>query len=149
MASKAHADAYRFPAEEARASMDVAVEPGPKANPAIVCKSVAAENEPGPEAQTQLESHVVQLSEGAEVSESFAQEDELKVTHKLLVGSLPDDITEDELKYVFGTYGDVLYAHVMYANFSTGLREAFVFYNNLMLVCETLKCLRPETGASS
>jgi len=50
--------------------------------------------------------------------------------YKLFVGCLPDDITEEELKTVFGTYGEVTHVVVMKASPTSGLRAAFVFYTS-------------------
>lgn len=49
--------------------------------------------------------------------------------HKLFVGCLPADVQEDELRMVFGTYGEVMHVHVMQPHPRTGLKCAFVFYN--------------------
>jgi len=49
-------------------------------------------------------------------------------TNKLFVGSLPPDITEDELKHVFGTYGEIRTVHLMEQHAKTGMRAALVFY---------------------
>merc|ERR1711897_96597 len=45
---------------------------------------------------------------------------------KLFVGNLPDDVTEDALSYVFGTYGKVQNVHVMRGKSRTGAACAFV-----------------------
>jgi len=47
---------------------------------------------------------------------------------KLFVGGLPEDVTEEEIKVVFGTYGEVNRVHIMKPNGRSGLRGAFVFY---------------------
>jgi RNA recognition motif-containing protein len=49
--------------------------------------------------------------------------------HKLFIGCLPEDITQEELKTVFGTYGEVIHLHIMKQNSMTGLRAAFVYYS--------------------
>lgn len=45
---------------------------------------------------------------------------------KLFVGNLPDDVTEDALKYIFGTYGTVKHVHIMTGKSRTGCACAFV-----------------------
>mmetsp|Transcript_83942 Transcript_83942/g.151459 ORF Transcript_83942/g.151459 Transcript_83942/m.151459 type:complete len:475 (+) Transcript_83942:90-1514(+) len=50
-------------------------------------------------------------------------------SHKLFVGGLPSDITEEELRIVFGTYGEVTHCHIMNAHPRTGLRCAFMYYS--------------------
>eukprot|EP00930_Biecheleria_cincta_P074012 TRINITY_DN6124_c0_g1_i4.p1 TRINITY_DN6124_c0_g1~~TRINITY_DN6124_c0_g1_i4.p1 ORF type:complete len:480 (-),score=89.75 TRINITY_DN6124_c0_g1_i4:156-1595(-) len=48
---------------------------------------------------------------------------------KLFVGGLPADVTEEELRLVFGTYGEVMHCHIMGAHPRSGLRCAFVYYD--------------------
>jgi len=62
-------------------------------------------------------------------------------SHKLFVGGLPDDISEDELKTVFNTYGEVVHTHIMKANSMTGLRGAFVCYNRKESAEDAIKVL--------
>jgi len=45
---------------------------------------------------------------------------------KLFVGNLPEDVTDDALKYVFGTYGVVQNVHIMLGKSKTGNACAFV-----------------------
>merc|ERR1719203_1139315 len=45
---------------------------------------------------------------------------------KLFVGNLPDDVSEDALQYVFGTYGKVEHVHIMTGKSKTGNACAFV-----------------------
>jgi len=47
--------------------------------------------------------------------------------HKLFIGSLPSDITEEELQTVFGTYGEVTKVVLLKPN-AGGNRAALVFY---------------------
>lgn len=45
---------------------------------------------------------------------------------KLFVGNLPDDVSEEALQYVFGTYGKVSQVHIMTGKSRTGNACAFV-----------------------
>lgn len=45
---------------------------------------------------------------------------------KVFVGNLPDDITDEALKYVFGTYGQVQQVHIMHGKSKSGNSCAFV-----------------------
>lgn len=47
---------------------------------------------------------------------------------KLFVGGLPVDCTEEELRTVFGTYGEVKKVHIMTPHVHSGRVAAFVFY---------------------
>eukprot|EP00913_Durusdinium_trenchii_P023973 g22514.t1 len=51
--------------------------------------------------------------------------------HKLFVGNLPADLSEEELRLVFGTYGEVVHCHIMSIHPKSGLRCAFVYYRDL------------------
>jgi len=62
-------------------------------------------------------------------------------SHKLFVGGLPEDISEDELRTVFNTYGEVVHVHIMKANSMTGLRGAFVFYDRKESAEDAIKVL--------
>eukprot|EP00427_Karlodinium_veneficum_P021097 CAMPEP_0169109364 /NCGR_PEP_ID=MMETSP1015-20121227/25927_1 /TAXON_ID=342587 /ORGANISM="Karlodinium micrum, Strain CCMP2283" /LENGTH=430 /DNA_ID=CAMNT_0009171059 /DNA_START=52 /DNA_END=1344 /DNA_ORIENTATION=+ len=48
--------------------------------------------------------------------------------NKLFVGSLPTECTEEELRIVFGTYGEVTGVKLMEPNSASGQRAAFVMY---------------------
>jgi len=60
--------------------------------------------------------------------------------HKLFVGRLPGDVTEDELRMVFGTYGEVNTVHITRPNVS-GLKGAFVFYRKFEAAEDAIKVL--------
>jgi RNA recognition motif-containing protein len=49
--------------------------------------------------------------------------------YKLFVGNLPEDITEEEIKIVFSTYGRVNLIHILGFNRDSGTRAALVFYS--------------------
>ncbi|CAK9044390.1 unnamed protein product [Durusdinium trenchii] len=46
--------------------------------------------------------------------------------HKLFVGSLPPDITDEEITSTFGTYGNVVEHHIMRGKSTSGQACAFV-----------------------
>mmetsp|Transcript_59690 Transcript_59690/g.142028 ORF Transcript_59690/g.142028 Transcript_59690/m.142028 type:complete len:519 (+) Transcript_59690:51-1607(+) len=48
--------------------------------------------------------------------------------HKLFIGSLPGDISEDELRTVFGTYGVVNAVKIFAPQNKSGMKAAFVIY---------------------
>uniref|UniRef100_A0A7S1QFW6 RRM domain-containing protein n=1 Tax=Alexandrium catenella TaxID=2925 RepID=A0A7S1QFW6_ALECA len=50
-------------------------------------------------------------------------------SHKLFAGSLPPDVTEEEMKTVFGTYGVVLRVILLSSHPLKG-RSAFVMYKD-------------------
>jgi len=60
--------------------------------------------------------------------------------HKLFVGRLPGDVTEDELRMVFGTYGEVNTVHITRPN-DSGLKGAFVFYRKSESAEDAIKVL--------
>lgn len=49
--------------------------------------------------------------------------------HKLFVGSLPPDTTQDELRIVFGTYGNPTDIHIMQGKSNSGQSCAFVVFD--------------------
>ncbi|CAK0825281.1 unnamed protein product [Prorocentrum cordatum] len=49
--------------------------------------------------------------------------------HKLFVGNLPPGILDEELRHVFGTYGELTNTHIMRPSPTTGQRCAFVAYS--------------------
>mmetsp|Transcript_45574 Transcript_45574/g.105713 ORF Transcript_45574/g.105713 Transcript_45574/m.105713 type:complete len:480 (-) Transcript_45574:104-1543(-) len=49
--------------------------------------------------------------------------------YKLFVGSLPGDISEDELRQVFATYGTVNQVKVFSPNNKSGMKAAFIIYS--------------------
>lgn len=51
---------------------------------------------------------------------------------KLFVGNLPEDVTEEALNYVFGTYGKVVHVHIMTGKSKTGQACAFVELSNVI-----------------
>mmetsp|Transcript_56713 Transcript_56713/g.105006 ORF Transcript_56713/g.105006 Transcript_56713/m.105006 type:complete len:237 (-) Transcript_56713:80-790(-) len=69
---------------------------------------------------------------------------------KLFVGRLPADIREDEIQYVFGTYGQVNDVHVLPGTNSSGLKGGFVVYESVESASAAIKVLdnvykfRPE-----
>lgn len=60
---------------------------------------------------------------------------------KLFAGRLPGDITEDEIKYVFNTYGKVIDVHVHEKEGQGGLRSAFVLYDTKYAADAAVKVL--------
>eukprot|EP00913_Durusdinium_trenchii_P029335 g27500.t1 len=50
----------------------------------------------------------------------------VKDKHKLFVGSLPPDITDEEITSTFGTYGNVVEHHIMRGKSTSGQACAFV-----------------------
>jgi len=50
--------------------------------------------------------------------------------YKIFVGGLPNECTEEELRQVFKTYGQVNKVHIMPPHQQTGRVAAFVFYEN-------------------
>jgi len=60
--------------------------------------------------------------------------------YKLFIGRLPNDISEEELRTVFSTYGEVSGIIVMKAN-DTGLRGAFIFYQKKESAEDAIKVL--------
>jgi len=61
---------------------------------------------------------------------------------KLFVGNLPPDITEEELRIVFSTYGQVSHVHINnQAGKVTGMRCAFVFYHEKEAAEDAIKVL--------
>mmetsp|Transcript_141785 Transcript_141785/g.250526 ORF Transcript_141785/g.250526 Transcript_141785/m.250526 type:complete len:641 (+) Transcript_141785:352-2274(+) len=61
--------------------------------------------------------------------------------HKLFVGQLPDDVTEDELRQVFSTYGEVTRVHVMYQKKKDNLMAGFVHYQEKEAGDDAIKVL--------
>lgn len=60
---------------------------------------------------------------------------------KLFVGGLPSNVTEEELRLVFGTYGEVMHCHIMGAHPRSGLRCAFVYYDKAEASEDAIKVL--------
>lgn len=50
--------------------------------------------------------------------------------HKLFVGNLPPDLTQEELALVFGTYGNCVDVHIMGGKSTSGQSCAFVVYDS-------------------
>ncbi|CAJ1327744.1 unnamed protein product [Effrenium voratum] len=50
--------------------------------------------------------------------------------NKLFVGSLPPDITDDEIQTAFGTYGTVVEHHIMRGKSTSGQACCFIVYEN-------------------
>jgi len=51
--------------------------------------------------------------------------------YKIFAGGLPRDCTEDDLMYVFGTYGDPVQIHLMEGKSNSGQSCAFVIYDTV------------------
>ncbi|CAK8986145.1 RNA-binding protein BRN2 (Protein BRUNO-LIKE 2) (AtBRN2), partial [Durusdinium trenchii] len=64
--------------------------------------------------------------------------------HKLFVGNLPADLSEEELRLVFGTYGEVVHCHIMSIHPKSGLRCAFVYYRDLQSAEAAIQLLDNE-----
>mmetsp|Transcript_16259 Transcript_16259/g.44785 ORF Transcript_16259/g.44785 Transcript_16259/m.44785 type:complete len:368 (-) Transcript_16259:52-1155(-) len=60
---------------------------------------------------------------------------------KLFTGRLPGDITEEEIRYVFNTYGKVVDVHLHAKEGHGGLRSAFVFYDTRTAAEAAIKVL--------
>jgi len=61
--------------------------------------------------------------------------------HKVFAGGLPDNISEQELRTVFATYGAVNHIHIMKPMEATGLRAAFIFYEDKAAGDDAIKVL--------
>jgi len=61
--------------------------------------------------------------------------------HKLFLGGLPSDVAEEELRLVFGTYGEVTHCHIMGAHPRSGLRCAFMYYDRFEAAEDAIKVL--------
>uniref|UniRef100_A0A7S4SDZ5 RRM domain-containing protein n=2 Tax=Alexandrium monilatum TaxID=311494 RepID=A0A7S4SDZ5_9DINO len=70
-----------------------------------------------------------------------APEDDQNSGHKLFVGGLPPDCSQEELQMVFSTYGQLERVHMMPPKSKSGLRCAFVFYSKLESAEDAIKVL--------
>ncbi|CAJ1442983.1 unnamed protein product [Effrenium voratum] len=61
--------------------------------------------------------------------------------HKLFIGGLPADVTDEELRIVFGTYGKVVHCHIMGVHPKSGLRCAFVYFKDFRAAEGAIKVL--------
>lgn len=61
--------------------------------------------------------------------------------HKLFVGGLPHDVSEEELRIVFDTYGVVQHCHLMGIHPKSGQRCAFVYYKTQESAQDAIKVL--------
>jgi len=64
--------------------------------------------------------------------------------YKAFVGGLPTECTEDELRTVFCTYGQVNKVHIMPPHASTGRVAAFVFYEHSQSVDDAIAVLNRQ-----
>mmetsp|Transcript_6446 Transcript_6446/g.14101 ORF Transcript_6446/g.14101 Transcript_6446/m.14101 type:complete len:229 (+) Transcript_6446:91-777(+) len=60
---------------------------------------------------------------------------------KLFIGRLPSDIREDEMQYIFGTYGTVVDVHILPGTNSSGLKGGFVVYDSAEAANAAIKVL--------